>query len=688
MSAWKNGERDLSDAAKLVNEDTTVNTRYGPQPKKSFLRLQNEFEAAGTAAIDELNKSRGFRVVGTFVDGFEYELYNDVGTDADGNPWIYIDPDGPAHTVTAGTDPSAFPLLYEQRGFNSASDVLNDDGTTAQDTAGKVSDLDTTHYRVAGDLSDVVAEGKGLLSLYDVMGEPAAKFVKVASGTTDNLTILDLGDGSFLESTYAKAVKNITSGIVTTGKADLGMSKIALTGVDEPTIKAGSGNGQTTGVYLSNFILSGDDPQPTNNQAVFTGSSLKYSIVSNFIIESGYNGVGLEFGSIVVGERRSGSTIYDAAISKASYIGFEMFSPYASMLNGIADRHELTRGIQHGLRVTGYGINHENQGNDLRNVGNSYSVIANNYANGLSIQTGAYGNNIEITALNCLNGLQSSKDETLGDAISSSNNVVFTSADSDQHGAFLNNPLSSVFTGTVLGCGDKSFYTLKSPLRDCASNVYNMSLRDALGTRFEDSFSIMNVTSRDINTGVEIIGDSNIVNMTFDNINNQSGSSPCATISGSSNIARVVAGDLNQTSQSQFNVVGNDNIVDVNVAKSGADFLEIIVSGTGNIVSGNCKINVPASDADNDFSRVKGWSQVGSESVTTDAGGRATVPVSTPSETYFVDCNNRNFTEHYNILITGRNSTSFTIIAYNQDGTLASGVSLSLLYKIDCYIAP
>lgn len=245
MSLFTEAQTDAGDLAKLVNEDVEVTTRYGGQPKKSWLRLQGEFETiisnlqengqaqvdqviaalesggsdqlnaflsalnadgnsrldvildyiesngegaidafnaagadainsfnssastalidfdnssnsaisnfntGGDVAIDFLKASQGFHDVGTFASGFTYEKFNDVGRDNDGNPWVYIgDESNYPVTVSAGTDPSAFPSLYAQRGYNDhnslanrtdedahpSSSITNGDALTAQDT--------------------------------------------------------------------------------------------------------------------------------------------------------------------------------------------------------------------------------------------------------------------------------------------------------------------------------------------------------------------------------------------------------------------------------------------------------------------------------------------------------------------------------------------------------------------------
>mgnify|MGYP000548378508 CR=1 FL=1 len=90
------------------------------------------FETNSQAVIIEMQKSRGFRVVGTFADGFTYELFNDVGIDTDGNSWIYVGAGAPNKVVAAGTVPSVS-AGYEQVTFNSASGVLDSRGTNVQD---------------------------------------------------------------------------------------------------------------------------------------------------------------------------------------------------------------------------------------------------------------------------------------------------------------------------------------------------------------------------------------------------------------------------------------------------------------------------------------------------------------------------------------------------------------------------
>lgn len=94
------------------------------------------FDSRVDDAVEQITQqtlaSRGFRVAGTFADGFTYELFNDVGIDADGNSWIYVGAGAPDKVVTAGTVPSVS-AGYEQVTFNAASAVSNANGGSVQD---------------------------------------------------------------------------------------------------------------------------------------------------------------------------------------------------------------------------------------------------------------------------------------------------------------------------------------------------------------------------------------------------------------------------------------------------------------------------------------------------------------------------------------------------------------------------
>lgn len=123
MSIWTDAQEDATSIDGFANTNNgAVPTRYGGN-KPSYQYLVDQWNAQIAAAILELNKSRGFRVVGAFADGFTYELYNDVGIDSNGDSWIYTDFDGTPVNVTAGTVPSS--PEYTQVTYNDVSAIVN-----------------------------------------------------------------------------------------------------------------------------------------------------------------------------------------------------------------------------------------------------------------------------------------------------------------------------------------------------------------------------------------------------------------------------------------------------------------------------------------------------------------------------------------------------------------------------------
>lgn len=122
MSLFTNAEADALSLDGLVNDNALVPTRRnGPKPSYQF--LVDGWNAEFAAKIIEINKSRGFRVVGTFSAGFTYELLNDVGIDAAGNSWIYTGTDALPKVISAGTAPST--PNYQQVTYNDHSGLVN-----------------------------------------------------------------------------------------------------------------------------------------------------------------------------------------------------------------------------------------------------------------------------------------------------------------------------------------------------------------------------------------------------------------------------------------------------------------------------------------------------------------------------------------------------------------------------------
>lgn len=147
--------------------------------------FDSRVEDSVSKIIEETQSSRGFRVVGAFADGFTYELFNDVGIDADGNSWIYVGAGAPNKIVAAGTVPSVG-AGYEQVTFNSLQQLSGLD---------QPSDLDKKYSRestVAEVATGVFAVGSKL-KLSDRFG---GVYEVVLGGAASGFDIIDAGNGN------------------------------------------------------------------------------------------------------------------------------------------------------------------------------------------------------------------------------------------------------------------------------------------------------------------------------------------------------------------------------------------------------------------------------------------------------------------------------------------------------------
>ncbi len=132
MSKIADTEANATSFDSLVNDNALVTTlRNGPKP--SYQYLVNGWKSEFDLAIEQYKESRGFNTKGTFATGFTYELPNDVGLDADGNPWILIDASSLPVIVSAGTTPSNPP--YKQVSYGTASQVSTNTSDTVQSFA-------------------------------------------------------------------------------------------------------------------------------------------------------------------------------------------------------------------------------------------------------------------------------------------------------------------------------------------------------------------------------------------------------------------------------------------------------------------------------------------------------------------------------------------------------------------------
>lgn len=143
-------QQDANNAADWANgdENKTVTMRLGQQaksPAKVIKDIQNQADDA----LAEINKSRGFRRVGTFASGFTYELANDVGIDVNGDAWVYTDIDALPVIVTADTVPSE--PEYMPVVLSDAESVSDNKGTNVQ----AYIDSNLTPFKTVSDMKAV-----------------------------------------------------------------------------------------------------------------------------------------------------------------------------------------------------------------------------------------------------------------------------------------------------------------------------------------------------------------------------------------------------------------------------------------------------------------------------------------------------------------------------------------------------
>lgn len=497
---------------------------------------------------------------------------------------------------------------------------------------------------------------------------------------------------------YAKAVtsrndipKTVTSArIVTYGTLDgEDLLRLSLEGADDATLGTDPNDiSVKKNIRVRNTRLSGPTSQPSNNNAVLTIARSDGAIVTNNEVEQAYSSFTLEYGNLPPAgeERRPVNSIVGQNVVRGHYMGYEMFtSAFNALVGNVASSKNPDGGIQHGLRITGYGKNHLDQGHDLRNRGNAYvGNVFHNYANGISQQTGAYGNVTVSAITDALNGILFTENTTLDDAISESNCHIFA-IDKVERGSYLYDPKASMFFGTVRDASDVGWVT-DSGARDATSNTYDLNItqcKDA--ARFEDNNSYIKVVASDMQEGgVIVTGNYNIVDLVIDDINISGVNDSALNVSGSGNIIRFNGYALRQPF-SEVIISGDQNHLDFNgnyTLPQG----QVAVTGSNNIIRGHCHIT-SSSGSNNDYSGVVGWSKTGTVTVTTSAAGVASLGIAggMPDNIsgYEFTASSTEFTNPH--LVVRKGSGDQVLILAAQTGAIISSTSVTLRYSYSCY---
>ena len=304
--------------------------------------------------------------------------------------------------------------------------------------------------------------------------------------------------------------------------------------------------------------------------------------------------------------------------------------------------------------------------------------------NGISQQTGAYGN-ISVSAItDATNGIQYTENTTEPDAISESNIHIF-SIDGVQRGSYIPDPKGSMFVGTVRDFSEIGWKTLRGG-RDATSNTYDLNITEGKsGATFEDNNSYIKVVASDLQEGgIQTKGNYNIVDVVIDDINIGGSNASALNVSGDGNMVRFNGYALRQPF-SEVIVTGTQNQLDFNGNKTLPQG-QVAVMGTGNIIRGHCNITA-ASNPDNDYSGVFGWSKTGTVTVTTSATGVASLGIAggMPDNIsgYEFTASSTEFTNPHLVVRKGGNDQVLILDA--QTGAIISSTSVTLRYSYSCY---
>ena len=199
----------------------------------------------------------------------------------------------------------------------------------------------------------------------------------------------------------------------------LNVRRIELQGSDQVTVTTSPTVSVKDKLRVQNLALGGPTSQPSNDNAVLTLERVDGAVITGNEIDQAYNSFTLEYGLLPPSgeERRSVKSVVGHNVARGHYLGYEMFSnAFSTLVGNVAASNHPTQGLQHGIRITGFGENHLSQGHDLRNRSNAYVGNAvTDYANGVSQQTGSYGN-ITVTAISdATNGILFTENTTLPD---------------------------------------------------------------------------------------------------------------------------------------------------------------------------------------------------------------------------------------------------------------------------------
>lgn len=394
-------------------------------------------------------------------------------------------------------------------------------------------------------------------------------------------------------------------------------------------------------------------------------------------------------------ERRSSEIRSIGNLAQGNGSGFEFFSTKNSTVVGNIAYKDGTQSTNHGYRVTGYGAAQAAPGVDLKNYGTALAGnSATNMGNGISQQVGVYAASYAAFSLtSCSYGISMPTNTSSADDVSKGNAFVGIAIDTVINGISLEKQEKQVFEGFAI----RNFSTRGVDAMVASSgstygtgkyNRFSGLIADAVEAgvagRFEGSNGRIDITVADLSatggTGIVVSGNFNVITVTGGG--SPSTASEFLKVSGNNNIV-VIAGDGIAQAFSEVIISGNKNDVHANLDLTDGGG-KVTVSGTGNIISGNCGLGTIA--AGNDITGVTGTSSVGSINTTVDAFGDVAVAhvlITTPlfvviqvTGTTIMDTTVHTIT-----------SSSFKVRFFNASGAvLAPSTAVTAVWKAQLHI--
>ena len=358
------------------------------------------------------------------------------------------------------------------------------------------------------------------------------------------------------------------------GQAELLSTSINYRPLDIDTPTTSPSGVVVEGVTLRNNVSSTDDWAPVRfggaQASMYHGNHTKQSYYGSTFSYSIYNDRT---------EIRTKDFSAVGNLSQGNATGYEIFSVKNAAFAGNVSYKEGTQAFNHGIRVTGYGAAQPAPGTDLKVLGVAIAGHAvNNYANGISQQTGVYGCAYSGIALtNTGSGIQ--LPTTLSSAADVAKGNVFSgiAIHSTINGMRLEKAEKHVFSGFAIR--EANFYGV-GLLTTSSTGVY--------GTGRYNRFDGAVYDHGAGNNPLLIEGDNNRVDITIADVNAAGNKS---LISGNFNVVTVTGGGFANAGAAFLHITGDNNIVTIAANDVAQMFSEVLIDGNNNVIICNLDIS-------------------------------------------------------------------------------------------------